>query len=721
MSQLSQLPQPTVTPYEMRISRLVVDKLGIKLYDKVSAAIAEIVANSYDADATEVTIAAPMGQYLATKDGSAIVDAGYSISVKDNGHGMCPDDVNRQYLVVGGDRRRDLRRGDISRSFKRKVMGRKGVGKLAPFGICAEMEILCSGGEPIEREGVKYYRTAHLILEREQILNIGSSDAPNELPYKPKNGPFDGEYRLESGMCVTLRKFDRRKVPTIGQFNRQLSQRFGVSSKNWKIKIEDNLKTKNDPESYEEVGSFDIETLTGTRLTLETVVEAGGSSRHMVVDSNGRTLPIPGGFSVDGRFYPVTGWIARSRENYKDDLMAGVRIYCRGKIAAQTSLFNLNSGFTGEYDIRSYLVGQLQADWLDEDEDLIQTDRQDILWSSEIGEAFEAYGQTLVKELGKLSDRPRKEDAWKEFQQATGIEAQVVRAFPREDQAEIRRNSIELAQIFAMTARDADRKDKSHQQEVVQLSLLFGPHLTLDQKLREAAEKKVHSFAAITALMKTARIAELSSFGRVAEKRVNVVNELEKLKDTSDSDERDLQELIARAPWLIDPSWSPITQNQSFTTFKSEFAKYYLERSGEELVYAPNKLSKKRPDFILASEDSRLEVIEIKQPKHQLDKLDAERFIRYFEYLDDFFKNPLNSNLVRMFPYQYRITVVCDGRKPLDYLYSSLIEKKEAEGRIQFINWSSFFHNTQQAHQDFLFEFRRIQSLAISEDDDKGA
>ena len=47
--------------YKMTISRLTVDKLGVKLYDRVSAVIAEIIANSYDADATEVTVRAPMG------------------------------------------------------------------------------------------------------------------------------------------------------------------------------------------------------------------------------------------------------------------------------------------------------------------------------------------------------------------------------------------------------------------------------------------------------------------------------------------------------------------------------------------------------------------------------------------------------------------------------------------------------------------------------------
>ena len=34
--------------YKMTISWLTVDKLGIKLYDKVSAVIAELVSNSYE-------------------------------------------------------------------------------------------------------------------------------------------------------------------------------------------------------------------------------------------------------------------------------------------------------------------------------------------------------------------------------------------------------------------------------------------------------------------------------------------------------------------------------------------------------------------------------------------------------------------------------------------------------------------------------------------------
>lgn len=89
--------------YRMTISRMTVDKLGVKLYDKVSAVIAELVANGYDADAEEVTVEAPMGVTLASLAKGVVSDSGYTITVRDTGHGMQPEVVNPFYLTVGGE------------------------------------------------------------------------------------------------------------------------------------------------------------------------------------------------------------------------------------------------------------------------------------------------------------------------------------------------------------------------------------------------------------------------------------------------------------------------------------------------------------------------------------------------------------------------------------------------------------------------------------------
>ena len=100
--------------YSMRISRLTVDKLGVKLYDKVSAVIAELIANAYDADAAEVTVHAPMGKFLATRAGGIVSDRGFEIEVADDGIGMTPQQVQDFFLVVGAERRSDVNRGSLS-------------------------------------------------------------------------------------------------------------------------------------------------------------------------------------------------------------------------------------------------------------------------------------------------------------------------------------------------------------------------------------------------------------------------------------------------------------------------------------------------------------------------------------------------------------------------------------------------------------------------------
>ena len=160
--------------YTMRISRLTVDKLGVKLYDKVSAVIAELISNSYDADAQKVSIYAPMGEYLASKTGGKITDKGLEIKVVDDGGGMTPKQMQDFYLVIGAERRSDNRRGSESPIYKRKVMGRKGVGKLAPFGICKTIEVISAGGDITSNtangEEIKGYLTSHILLDYDQIV-----------------------------------------------------------------------------------------------------------------------------------------------------------------------------------------------------------------------------------------------------------------------------------------------------------------------------------------------------------------------------------------------------------------------------------------------------------------------------------------------------------------------------------------------------------------------
>jgi Histidine kinase-, DNA gyrase B-, and HSP90-like ATPase len=703
--------QATSAPkYVMKISRLTVDKLGVKLYDRVSAVIAELVANSYDADATKVAITAPMGEYLATRVQGEMKDRGYEIVVADNGSGMTPEEVNRFYLRVGAERRKD-ERGDTSKKFGRKVMGNKGVGKLAPFGICQQIELLTAGGKPVagkdeSGKAAKGFLRAHLILDRGGILK------DEEVDYEPAVGDLDGTVAKSTGTVITLRNFAYRRVPSIEDFSRQLAQRFGVKSSDWKIELIDAVKTPTDPTYKAVVGQFAVNTMENTEISFKP--GKNGEIEGKAFDSDGEAIDgVNAGFAYEGKNYAIRGWVAYAKEPYKDDLMAGVRIYCRGKIAAQTSVFNRRAGFTGEHDVRSYLVGELHADWLDENEDLIQTDRRDILWSHELGQEFEKWGQAVVRKIGTRSRDPMKKKTWDRFKEISKLDDRVQEAFPRDDQENLREQAVAVAKMIGQTIRPDEVEDADRVESFVQLSLMLAPVITLDEKLRAAADSADSPLEVVTDILKTARVAELASFGRIAEDRIRVIERVEALKDDPNTLESAFQTLIETSPWLIDPQWSPITANQGFSTLRKEFVKFYKQKTGETLNLENFSDPKKRADFVMSNQDAAVQIIEIKQPQHKLTDAEVDRIVKYRDLMEEFLNMAGHEDFKRLFP-EFRITLVCDAVK-LDGTRRQAFEGMKKAGQLTHITWKVFLLRTRQMHKSFLDEAERLKKEARAE------
>ena len=676
--------------YSTRISRLTVDMLAVKLYDKVSAVIAELIANAYDADASNVTVRAPMGQFLATRAGGQVSDKGFEIEVADNGSGMTPQQVQDLFLVVGAERR-NAHRGNRSPHFKRKVMGRKGVGKLAPFGICETIEVISAGGERVNGSRTGYL-TSHITLDYRRIKTLG--DEPDER-YKPTVGDRDETYSPKHGTQIILRDFNHRKVPDIKVLSRQLAQRFGIKSADWQVQLVDNTQVDPQPRT---VGDFDIQTMPGTRLTFQ--------QDGTVLGTDGNPAKgLAAGFEHAGKSHAVTGWMAYSKAPYKDDLMAGVRIYCRGKIASQTSVFNQRAGFTGEHNIRSYLVGAVHADWLDEDEDLIQTDRRDILWSDELAASFQAWGQCVVKRIGTLSRTPLRKATLELFLDVGDVDARIKSAYPTVEQEAIRDRAKEIARVFGRSLSRGEVEDASVVKELVDLSITIAPHITLDSMMKEAVASADTTISVLGSFLRTARLAELSSFGRIADDRLKVIKLLETLKDGDDTEEDDLQQLITNAPWLINPEWAPVTQNQAFSSLRREFEKYYESKTGEFISLSEFWETGKRPDFVFTNQEGKLQIIEIKKPGHRLTNDEMDRIIAYYDNMEAFLEDPAHGEFRKHFN-DFHITVVCDSLG-LRGAQGAALKGYRIEGRLTHMNWRAFLLKSEQVHQAFLEEARR--------------
>lgn len=117
------------TTLEMRFDPKTIQHLGIKMYSTLPPALSEIISNSYDADASKVKIE------LFENNGQPS-----SISIIDDGEGMSLSDIINKFLVIGRNRRDDI--GDIrSSKFKRLSTGKKGLGKLALFGLANKITV----------------------------------------------------------------------------------------------------------------------------------------------------------------------------------------------------------------------------------------------------------------------------------------------------------------------------------------------------------------------------------------------------------------------------------------------------------------------------------------------------------------------------------------------------------------------------------------------------
>lgn len=521
--------------------------------------------------------------------------------------------------------------------------------------------MITAGGSEVKVDKEKGYVTSHIILNRKDML------ADTDSNYVPDIGRFDGTLRPEKGTIIRMRMFDHRIVPELDDFERQLSQRFGVQSPNWKLVLRDNQKTAADPDATRTVGELNIELRLGTRIEFREELTPKNKSysppKYLAFDEGGKAMKdLKGSFEFEGKEYPVTGWVGYSKVPYRDQQMAGVRIYCRGKLTAQTLIFGRKAGFTGEYDIRSYFVGMLNADWLDDEEDLILTSRQDILWSEPLARAFEEWGQGVVKKVGTITREPVRQAAWDLFVEETNVEEEVEETYPADEQRDIREKTIEIAKMMVKAARPDELQDEARRRSMVDLALLVGPHITLEEKLIEAAENDDNTLEVVADILRTARVAELTSFGRIADDRVKVIKKVEKMKDDEDTLDDAFQALIEESPWLINPEWSPITTNTGLEKLKGEFVKFYRSETGERIsLYKMDGSDKeKRAELVITNQDRVIEVILIKRPGDPLKNAEMDRLVTYHDSMDAFLHKKGEEDYLKGFE-KFHITLVCDS------------------------------------------------------------
>jgi hypothetical protein len=191
---------------EVRYQGRIIEHLTVQTYQSPVAAIAEIVANAWDADATKVIVALP-----------AELKTGAELVVADDGNGMTFDQCQDRYLAVGYQRRGND--PTSTSNGKRPLMGRKGIGKFAGVGIADVMLVDTVSRDTGERTVFR--------LEYDRLRGVSEEYVAEEATEVPGVQWYaEGDHDREPGTTITLQALKLRQRPSPDVMRRSLARRF---------------------------------------------------------------------------------------------------------------------------------------------------------------------------------------------------------------------------------------------------------------------------------------------------------------------------------------------------------------------------------------------------------------------------------------------------------------------------------------------------------------
>lgn len=557
----------------------VINHLGVGLYSSTPAALTELVANAWDAEAEEVAIN---------------IDAGArTITIEDDGHGMDIAAIKGKFLNVGFSRReKSGGQKDKSLNDKRYVMGRKGIGKLSMFALADLVKITSQveGGEPISfsinvpklRESIKLGTS--ILLEEE--------DNPNPLP-KGK------------GTKIELSKVLTGLNTTESYLRVKLARRFSIigDAEKFAVKLNDTPIVQSDRGFYQHIQflwPFDSANKESLQKICPSIAkindEATGDEKPCIctLDSN---------ISLDGQEYKITGYIAsvaQPKNLGKEEESANIiSIFANGRVFAEEVLNEFDSA---KY-YKNYLVGEVHADFLDRDGvDRATASREAI---KKDDPKFRALISLLNKRLEEIGGQ------WDDWRTALGIDKgnksnAAINEWldtlkdDKRDHTAAKKLMTSIQNCNIHTDEEKNNKAKS----ILYRGAIIGfEKLRIKKQLDRLADIKNVLSPEFAVIFSSLNEVEETAYSEITQQRLEVIK---KFKDIADNDalEKVAQEYLFNNLWLLDPSWDRVSGRAE------------LERTlTQHIKSADPDATGARLDITYRASSGRHIVVELKRPK----------------------------------------------------------------------------------------------------------
>ncbi len=342
-----------------------IEHLGSNMYSRLPNAVAELVANAYDADATEISV--------------RVIGNGESqrIAVEDNGHGMSRFDVRDKYLRIGRNRRGTLATA-TSEGGKRTVSGKKGLGKLALFGI----------GHEIQVSTTREAQPECLIVTMNWEALIGTEDGD----YEPASRSEPAELSTH-GTSVTVSRLTRSSDISPAELAESLSRLFQYSDSEVDLKV---------------IGRDGSEIPVNRELRVSSVASEFKWDIPSDLPESSKDLSSTG----------VLG-ILIAAEKPLPTQMRGVAVYANGRLVNEPEFF----GASDSSYAYAYLTGYIAIDGLDAIKpDVVATDRRAVNWDQPDAARVRVLLKRMVEEVAQLRRQLRAAKKMKQIEEETGVD-----------------------------------------------------------------------------------------------------------------------------------------------------------------------------------------------------------------------------------------------------------------------------------------------------------
>ena len=538
------------------------------------------------------------------------------IVVKDDGHGMSTEECNSCYLTVGYNRR--ATGSDWTKSYNklksRKVQGRKGIGKLAGFGISNRIDIRTVKGKQI----------SHFALDYDVITQ--SEDFADTKGYAPEVMPDDGcTTRDKPGTIVTLSQLNISRTIDEEQFKRSLARRLLVLDETFTVHVNGNAISR-----QEIPFQFRIPEKPGTWETAE-------------LDNHQQ----------------VQWWAGFCKTTIPDEEQRGFVVYVRGKLAQTPWFFDLSGGVWGQHGMQ-YLTGEVRADFLDESVDLIATDRGTVRWEDPIATPLKEWGRKKIKELLEIWIKKRSQSKFKS--------PKIVRYLEQAEKLPEKERKIFKAvvnRICAIPQIDKDRDGKDIAEELVEFAYNAMTNRSFLDAIKRLNAASTEDIARFSEVLSEWDIIEAVNTAHLVKGRVEIILKFAQMIRNKVPEKPDMQDYLKDHPWLIDPKWTVLHHEKSLDNVLSAQFKLKKTRS---------KDGQQRLDFFCLGDSRHVaHVVEIKRPGKQVGKEELDKLNDYVYFLkNELIEKPLDSEKKRT-----SITglLICEDIRNQDRLYAQDMQK----------------------------------------------